>query len=190
MQNALKQNLATINVCVCSFSEASDSLSQWRAYAMPSGFAIGFPGNFLREIAQTEHFYFAPCFYKPTKQREIIRALVDEVLYELLNPNLLSGVCWQPNFLRTGCWPNFATFARLRGRPLWFVNGRPCGLGDHLCSRWLCRMDAVCWVIGTGVRDRFVFSSRRIRAQSSACFRGQNPFAETICFFLTVWVSR
>lgn len=37
-----------MNVCVCSFSEDRDSLSQWRAYgAGTSGFAIGLPGDFL-----------------------------------------------------------------------------------------------------------------------------------------------
>jgi hypothetical protein len=43
----------SINVCVCSFSEERDSLSQWRAYAGgTSGFAIGFPGDLL--VAATQ----------------------------------------------------------------------------------------------------------------------------------------
>jgi Protein of unknown function (DUF2971) len=86
MKNALEPNVATINVCVCSFSKASDSLSQWRAYSRPSGFAIGFPSNFLREIAQNGLFYFAPCVYEEQEQRQIIRAIVDEAVEDVLNP--------------------------------------------------------------------------------------------------------
>src|ERR1700684_1955384 len=86
MKKALEQNVATINVWVCSFSKASDSLSQWRAYSRPSGFAIGFPSNFLREIAQNGLFYFAPCIYDQQEQRQIIGAIVDEAVEDVLNP--------------------------------------------------------------------------------------------------------
>jgi len=72
-----------INVCVCSFSEERNSLSQWRAYGgSQSGFAIGFTGDFLVEVARNAEWYFALCVYEPGKQREIIRALIEEVLEE------------------------------------------------------------------------------------------------------------
>jgi hypothetical protein len=87
MQDALRANLATTNVCVCSFSQTSDSLSQWRAYGTPSGFAIGFAANFLREIANNEFFYLAPCIYDERRQREIVQAIIDEALEDVLNPD-------------------------------------------------------------------------------------------------------
>ena len=73
--------IETVNVCVCSFSEDRDSLSQWRAYgARTSGFAIGFPGNFLEAATKNKQWYLAPCIYDPADQRNLIRSLVEEVL--------------------------------------------------------------------------------------------------------------
>ncbi len=72
--------IETMNVCVCSFSEDRDSLSQWRAYSSgPSGIAIGFPGDFLAEVAENKQWYLAPCIYEPDQQSALIRALVEEV---------------------------------------------------------------------------------------------------------------
>jgi len=82
MKNGLS-GIEGINVCVCSFSEERDSLSQWRAYAAgSSGFAIGFPGDFLAEIAKRENWYLARCIYEPAQQQLLIRALVAEVFEE------------------------------------------------------------------------------------------------------------
>src|SRR5579885_2670951 len=48
MANIVSVGLESINVCVCSFSESGDSLSQWRAYGgKASGFSIGFSGSYL-----------------------------------------------------------------------------------------------------------------------------------------------
>src|SRR6266404_2318800 len=49
MEEMLQSSPQSINVCVCSFSEEPDLLSQWRAYGGPAGFAIGFPGEFVKE---------------------------------------------------------------------------------------------------------------------------------------------
>lgn len=76
-------NVEKVNVCICSFSEESDSLSQWRAYGSPtSGFAIGFTGDFLADVALKEEWYLAPCIYDSEIQLKIIDALVLEVLDE------------------------------------------------------------------------------------------------------------
>jgi Protein of unknown function (DUF2971) len=76
---ALELPSESINVCVVSFSEDGDSLSQWRAYGGPSGFAIGFDPDKLKV---PERWHLAPCIYDPDKQRAIIRAVIDEVLEE------------------------------------------------------------------------------------------------------------
>jgi hypothetical protein len=71
------------NVCVCSFSEDGDSLSQWRAYAPASaGFAIGFSGEQLKALIAKERFYLARCIYERSEQEALIRAFVAEVFDE------------------------------------------------------------------------------------------------------------
>jgi Protein of unknown function (DUF2971) len=76
---ALELPSESINVCVVSFSEDGDSLSQWRAYGGPSGFAIGFDPAKLKVAAG---WYLAPCIYDPVKQRATIQAVIEEVLEE------------------------------------------------------------------------------------------------------------
>lgn len=77
------EGIESMNVCVSSFSEDKDSLPQWRAYSgAASGFAIGFSRKLLAQVAKTEGFYLAPCIYDRSKQRELIRALIAEVLEE------------------------------------------------------------------------------------------------------------
>jgi hypothetical protein len=79
------EGIESTNVCVCSFSEDQDSLSQWRAYGgSTSGYAIGFNPKFLATIVKRERFYLAPCLYDPKLQEGIVRALVQEVLDENL----------------------------------------------------------------------------------------------------------
>ena len=74
-----------INVCVCSFSEDSDSLPQWRAYGGSSGFAIGFSTEVLGAAVQKQNFFLAQCIYDPKAQLDIVRALVEVVLDEHLS---------------------------------------------------------------------------------------------------------
>jgi len=71
----------SINVCVGSFSERGDSLSQWRAYGGPDGgFAIGFDGATLRKIADDCGFLLAKCIYGKDEQNAIVSDLIDEVI--------------------------------------------------------------------------------------------------------------
>lgn len=85
MHNALSLSPEHINVCVCSFSEDSDSLSQWRAYGGSSGFAIGFSGEVLGAAVEKQGCFLAQCIYDPADQLDVVRALVDEVLDEHLS---------------------------------------------------------------------------------------------------------
>ena len=73
--------IESMNVCVCSFSEDGDSLSQWRAYGGPSSaFAIGFKSNELRAIATSENSYLAPCRYREEEHQEVISTLITEIV--------------------------------------------------------------------------------------------------------------
>lgn len=85
MHGALSLSPEQINVCVCSFSEDGDSLSQWRAYGGSSGFAIGFSPEVLVAAVEKQSFFMAQCIYDPSAQRDIVRALVEEVLDEHLS---------------------------------------------------------------------------------------------------------
>jgi len=75
--------IESMNVCVCSFSEDRDSLSQWRAYGTSSsGFSIGFLGDFIASVAAQENWFLAPCIYDKKEQLDLISALVQEVVEE------------------------------------------------------------------------------------------------------------
>jgi hypothetical protein len=78
------RGIEDINVCVCSFSEAGDSLSQWRAYGGPtSGYAIGFNPAFLADLVRREGWcYLAPCLYEQADQEVLIQDLVSAVYSE------------------------------------------------------------------------------------------------------------
>lgn len=87
-------NVEAIHVCVCSFSEAADVLSQWRAYGGKSaGFSIGFSGAFLKAVADKEGFILTRCIYDELQQRTRIRGLLGDVLAENLwrHSNLSRG---------------------------------------------------------------------------------------------------
>ena len=77
------RGIENINVCVCSFSEDRDSLSQWRGYGgSTSGYAIGFNPFHTAEMVRQEEFYLAPCLYNPREQVAVIEALIDKVFGE------------------------------------------------------------------------------------------------------------
>ncbi len=89
MQAAVSRSPQDINICVCSFSEERDSLSQWRAYGGSSGFAVGFSSQVLRAATEKLEWFLAPCIYDPATQRDLARALVEEVLEENLGGPLV-----------------------------------------------------------------------------------------------------
>jgi hypothetical protein len=89
MQAAVSRSPQEINICVCSFSEERDSLSQWRAYGGSSGFAVGFSSQVLTAATEKQEWFLAPCIYDPVIQRDLVRALVEEVLEENLGGPLV-----------------------------------------------------------------------------------------------------
>lgn len=64
---------------VCSFSEESDLLSQWRGYCNSgSGYNIGFSLSSLQNCVKQAGFSIRPCIYNEKKQIEAIRALLQK----------------------------------------------------------------------------------------------------------------
>jgi hypothetical protein len=68
--------IADINLCVCSFSEDGDVLSQWRAYAKDEqGFSIGFLGEEISLIGIRHRFTLGKCVYDGRLQDQIAKEL-------------------------------------------------------------------------------------------------------------------
>lgn len=68
-----------ISAFVSSFSEASDQLSQWRAYCYGGGFAIGFPKEKLREAVGKQYFKLEKCIYDNDQHEENIKEVIVRV---------------------------------------------------------------------------------------------------------------
>ena len=78
------EGIESVNVCVASFSEEGDSLSQWRAYCgEATGFSVGFSGQFLKSIIG--EMWLVPCQYTDDAQKQLIQTLLNDVLIENQN---------------------------------------------------------------------------------------------------------
>lgn len=75
------------HMCIASFCEKEDLLSQWRGYGnLGKGYAIGFNLEALKTIARQQQFVLWPCVYNPSFQRELVSYLLDRWLYEFFKP--------------------------------------------------------------------------------------------------------
>ena len=86
MNKAMNEHdgMESINVCVCSFSEKDDSLSQWRAYGDGAAkYSIGFSGTLLRKFSGLMSSWLVPCLYDAGLQRQLVQTLLQDVLQEL-----------------------------------------------------------------------------------------------------------
>lgn len=71
------QTIASMNVCVCSFSAERDLLSQWRAYSgKPGGYSIGFDTALIQKQGQAQGFILAQCIYDSKEQERLVQELV------------------------------------------------------------------------------------------------------------------
>jgi hypothetical protein len=78
------EEIANLNVCVCSLSAAPNQLSQWRAYGGGSGFCLGFNQRSLQELAtQSGEFYLLQCVYKSAEHASLMTELVAAELGEV-----------------------------------------------------------------------------------------------------------
>ena len=65
------------NICLASFCENGDLLSQWRGYGgSGAGVALGFSGQALERVNQTGWAKLLRCIYHPAEQIAVIRDLV------------------------------------------------------------------------------------------------------------------
>lgn len=65
-------------VYTVSLSAKRDSVSEWKAYCPPGGgYAIGFPTEQLKNVAQEQGFYLAPCVYQHEDQYHLIDEIID-----------------------------------------------------------------------------------------------------------------
>jgi hypothetical protein len=69
-------------VFVFSLTPHKDQLRQWRAYATNGGYAIGFPTEHLKAIADNVGARLARCDYDPDSQRARLMPIVQDMLTE------------------------------------------------------------------------------------------------------------
>jgi hypothetical protein len=73
----LLKNIEKIDLYVCSFSEVSDQLSQWRAYG---GYEISFDVSLLRVLLLRNMFQLQPCIYDFEEQQRIVNGFVEPII--------------------------------------------------------------------------------------------------------------
>jgi len=74
-------SFAETNICVASFCEDGDLLSQWRGYsAGATGVTIGFSRAYLKSLTNKGFLNCWKCMYEPSEHRTIIRELVQMAL--------------------------------------------------------------------------------------------------------------
>lgn len=81
------ETLEHINLCICSFTEKGDLLSQWRAYSGSSnGYAIGFRFSELEELVRKAGFELVQCIYSLDLQKEMIEKFIDDIVPKMMDP--------------------------------------------------------------------------------------------------------
>ncbi len=79
-------NKQKTHLCICSFSEERDCLSQWRGYGQyGAAFSIGLYSKSIQGMAAGEKFTLGKCIYDPKEQTALIQRFFKCVLEEGLN---------------------------------------------------------------------------------------------------------
>ena len=90
--------IESINICVCSFSELGDSLSQWRGYGGGRAeFSVGFSGEWFRRARESLDFSLTPCVYDTEEQERFIREAIDWILAIDSDAYSDKADYWDPN---------------------------------------------------------------------------------------------
>lgn len=70
-----------MNICVGSFSEEGDLLSQWRGYSNKlGGYSIGFDKEELNRVFRQKKFCLMKCIYDENVQHDMVKSIVDSIL--------------------------------------------------------------------------------------------------------------
>jgi hypothetical protein len=82
--------VSLMNVCVASFTEHGDQLSQWRGYGRPGdAYSVGFPKAYLEETWRSQMWQLRKCMYSEGEQlaaiAEVVEGAVERFLF-LLEP--------------------------------------------------------------------------------------------------------
>jgi hypothetical protein len=95
------------NVCVASFSEVGDALSQWRGYCPNgAGYSIGFVTEDLVGEAAGQGFSLARCLYDEESQRGAITQALEEVRHSVQWTQALEQGTRLAYYRVTGVWLN------------------------------------------------------------------------------------
>lgn len=90
--SVIKRHLPRIDqghICISSFCEVGDLLSQWRGYGnQGKGYAIGFDRNELTKTAKKQHFVLWPCVYNQALQLELVSYLIDTWCQDFCKPEI------------------------------------------------------------------------------------------------------
>lgn len=81
------------NICLASFCEDGDLLSQWRGYGSAGlGVALGFSGHALERVNRTGWGNLLRCVYEPNEHMQVIRDLIQLLLnaYEICKKGVSS----------------------------------------------------------------------------------------------------
>lgn len=78
-----------------SFRSHGNLLSQWRGYsAHGKGVSLGFSADYILECAAIQQFQIGKCIYEPTRQRELVRQVLD-VVEQQVDDNVNGGESMQ-----------------------------------------------------------------------------------------------
>jgi hypothetical protein len=81
------QRVQLVNVHVCSLTERSNQLSQWRGYCRPGdGFSIGFPRDQLLKVARGARWSLVRCIYAKREQSRLVRDWMDHAIRSIRAP--------------------------------------------------------------------------------------------------------
>lgn len=90
------ENIRSCNICVCSFSENKDLLSQWRGYSKgQGGYSIGFKKSILEEKLKNKNTHFDKCIYDEKVYKKRIKRIINEAIdeyYDLSKPRDTSPI--------------------------------------------------------------------------------------------------
>lgn len=87
---AASRQLSGINLFVCSFSEAGDTLSQWRGYADGGGVSISFSFKRLQNQAKKYGFTLEKCVYAAADKDKILSEFLSHYSTSKAKPEVSS----------------------------------------------------------------------------------------------------